>query len=101
MSGRRVEDAILADVAARARAFGSRRLIGEYSATAKNALVRELYPRLGFTEIDRKGASVFYALPLDDERAGAEFIELPQSHPRLAQAAGRAHRVQGMADRIA
>jgi FkbH-like protein len=74
--GRKVEDAILADVAARARAFGSRRLIGEYSATAKNALVCELYPRLGFTEIDRKCASVFYALPLDDERAGAEFIEM-------------------------
>ena len=48
--GRKVEEAILADVAARARALGARRLIGEYRPTAKNALVRELYPRLGYTE---------------------------------------------------
>ena len=54
------------------------RLVGEYAPTAKNALVCDLYPRLGFSEIDRTGASVLYALPLDDARAGAavDFIEL-------------------------
>ena len=87
--GRKVEETILADMVARARALGARRLVGEYSATAKNDLVRELYPRLGFTEIGRKGASVFYALPLDDARRGegAEFIELLQSHPPIAEPA--------------
>jgi FkbH-like protein len=76
--GRKVEEAILADIAARARRLGARRLVGEYVPTAKNALVCDLYPRLGFSEIDRTGASVLYALPLDDARAGAavEFIEL-------------------------
>ena len=85
--GRKVEETILADMVARARALGARRLIGEYSASAKNALVRELYPRLGFTETGRKGASVFYALPLDDVRVGADgqFIELLQSHPQVAE----------------
>jgi FkbH-like protein len=78
--GRKVEEAILADVVARARALGARRLIGEYSPTAKNALVADLYPRLGFTEISRSGASVRYALPLDDARVAAsvEFIALTE-----------------------
>ncbi len=78
--GRKVEDAILADVAGRARALGARRLIGEYRPTAKNALVRELYPRLGFDEIGRSGESVLYALPLEDDRAGeaVPFIKLSE-----------------------
>jgi FkbH-like protein len=99
--GRKVEDAILADMVARARALGARRLIGEYSATAKNALVRDLYPRLGFTETGRDGASVYYALPLDDARVGAdvEFIEVLQSP--APSVAGRARRAEGVADRIA
>jgi FkbH-like protein len=101
--GRKVEETILADTVTRARALGARRLIGEYRATAKNALVRELYPRLGFTEIGRKGASVFYALPLDDAGAvaSAEFIELVQSHPPVAEAAGGAHGSERVADRVA
>ena len=101
--GRKVEDAILADVVARARALGARRLIGEYSATAKNELVRDLYPRLGFTEIGRDGASVFYELPLNDTRAGADvaFIQLQQSGMQGATAAGRASSAKGVADRVA
>ena len=87
--GRKVEETILADIAARARALGARRLVGEYSATAKNGLVRELYPRLGFTEIGRKGAGALYALPLDDARGVGDvgFIELLQSHAPAAKAA--------------
>jgi predicted enzyme involved in methoxymalonyl-ACP biosynthesis len=89
--GRKVEETILADMVTRTRALGARRLIGEYSATAKNGLVRELYPRLGFTEIGRKGESLLYALPLDDAgvAAGADagFIELLLSHPPAAEAA--------------
>ena len=80
MLGRKVEEAILADIVARARALGARRLIGEYSPTAKNALVADLYPHLGFTEIGRSGASVRYALPLDDARVseGVDFIALTE-----------------------
>jgi FkbH-like protein len=98
--GRKVEDAILADMVGRARALGARRLIGEYNATAKNALVRDLYPRLGFTEMSRDGASTFYTLPLDDARVGAdvEFIEVVQSGAPVVTAGGRAERI---ADRVA
>jgi FkbH-like protein len=76
--GRKVEDAVLADIVARARSLGARRLIGEYAPTAKNALVRDLYPRLGFEETGRNGASVLYALPLDGTPAnvGVEFITM-------------------------
>jgi FkbH-like protein len=87
--GRKVEEAILADVAARARALGVRRLVGEYCPTTKNALVRELYPRLGFHEIGRSGESMLYALPLEDGRAGegVEFIKMSERSP-AATAAG-------------
>lgn len=88
--GRKAEEAILADVAARARALGAHRLIGEYRPTAKNALVRELYPQLGFTEIGRNGDGVLYALPLDERSAAAnvEFIELRDRSAPVAAAAG-------------
>ena len=88
--GRKVEEAILADVAARARALGARRLIGEYRPTPKNALVRELYPRLGFQEIGRSGEATLYALPLDGGWAGegVEFIKMSEGRSPAAAAAG-------------
>jgi len=87
--GRNVEEAILADIVAQARALGVRRLIGEYIPTAKNGLVSELFPRLGFDEIRRNGTGVFYGLALDGSGAGAgvEFIELLQRSPTLAATA--------------
>lgn len=63
--GRRVEEAILADVTARARDRGFRRLVGEYLPTAKNDLVRQLYPKLGFAEIDGRPEHAVYALDID------------------------------------
>jgi FkbH-like protein len=86
--GRKVEEAILADVAARARALGARRLIGEYRPTAKNALVRELYPRLGFHEIGRSSEATLYALPLEDSRGGegVEFIKMSEGRSPAAAA---------------
>jgi FkbH-like protein len=50
--GRRVEDAVLHVLAARARARGARRIIGEYRQTAKNGMVRDHYAKLGFTSLD-------------------------------------------------
>ncbi len=46
--GRQVEAATLNLVAAQARALGASRLIGEYLPTAKNAMVRDHYEKLGF-----------------------------------------------------
>lgn len=46
---RGVEQAVMAELAARARREGASMLTGEYRPTARNALVREFYPKLGFT----------------------------------------------------
>jgi len=46
--GRQVEPTTLNLVAAEAKALGARRLVGEYIPSAKNGMVREHYPRLGF-----------------------------------------------------
>jgi len=46
--GRRVEEAILAEVARAARAAGSRQLVGEYLPTEKNAMVAKHFEKLGF-----------------------------------------------------
>jgi len=88
--GRKVEETILADLIARARSLGARRIVGEYIATPKNALVRDLYPRLGFSEIGRSGASVRYALALADAGtiAGTELIAMPEPSTPMARASG-------------
>lgn len=53
--GRGVEESLLADVEAVARADGVSRLIGCYQATRKNAMVAEFYPAHGFTPTERDG----------------------------------------------
>jgi hypothetical protein len=52
--------------------------------------VRELYPRLGFTQIGHNAASVLYELPLDDVPTGSgpEFIQLWERNSAVAAAAG-------------
>ncbi|MGA7808746.1 HAD-IIIC family phosphatase [Bradyrhizobium sp.] len=49
--GRRVEDAILHYIVAEARRKGMTEIIGRYIPTARNALVRDHYEKLGFAEI--------------------------------------------------
>lgn len=66
--GRKVEEAILADVAGRARAKGMRHLHGDYIPTSKNSIVSGLYPRLGFSELARDGGRVSYGIDADDRR---------------------------------
>ncbi len=50
--GRRVEEAVLAEAAAAARADGARRLVGDYLPTPKNVLVEKHYEKLGFRLIE-------------------------------------------------
>jgi len=52
---RGVERALLSYLAEHARRLGCRELIGEYLPTKKNAMVRELYPSLGFESMDTEG----------------------------------------------
>jgi FkbH-like protein len=49
-ANRGMEEAMLAHLAQKARALGCTRLIGEYIPTAKNSVIAELYPRLGFEQ---------------------------------------------------
>jgi FkbH-like protein len=58
--GRRVEQATLDILAGFARARGCKRLIGEYRATSKNAMVAGLYADLGFApQREEDGARLF------------------------------------------
>lgn len=51
--GRRVEQAVLAEILKKARARGVTTLIGDYRPTERNDMVREHYAQLGFKEIER------------------------------------------------
>lgn len=56
--GRRVEQAVLAVVAEAARQRGLQALHGRYLPTAKNGLVREHYPRLGFEPVPAPAGAI-------------------------------------------
>ncbi|MBE0530716.1 MAG: HAD family hydrolase [Rhodospirillales bacterium] len=64
--GRGVEDAMLSVVANQVRERGAERLVGKYRPTAKNGMVRELFPRLGFEpqSRDHKSGETSWVLPL-------------------------------------
>ncbi len=54
--GRQVEEATLGLVMDQARALGATRLIGEYTPTAKNGMVREHFGKLGFDLVSQTEA---------------------------------------------
>ena len=74
--GRQAEEAILSDVAARARAAGAAKLVGEYIPSAKNRLVADLYPRLGFDTVSQQAGSVAYERPLNRPLPDASLIRM-------------------------
>lgn len=47
--GRKVEVAVLQEIARQARAAGAKRLLGRYIPTSRNELVKDHYPKLGFS----------------------------------------------------
>jgi len=85
--GRRIEEATLDILAGLARARGCRRLVGEYRATAKNAMVASLYAGLGFRPEREEGDAKFFGLELTGYRRPDELpIEI------------RFHEMQGRQD---
>jgi predicted enzyme involved in methoxymalonyl-ACP biosynthesis len=76
--GRRVEEAVLAEVVRAARAEGATRLIGEYIPSPKNKMVEKHYEKLGFTAVDNVDGVTTWALDL----AGYEYPELPMTIDR-------------------
>jgi FkbH-like protein len=53
--GRRIEHALFSVVTSEVRAAGTKALVGRYRPTARNAMVKDLYPSLGFQPIDDSG----------------------------------------------
>ena len=79
--GRGVERATLDLVVAEARRLGATRLIGEYRPTAKNGMVRQHYPALGFRPLGAPDAAT-WELSLADHLAGPGHIAIvPVSMP--------------------
>lgn len=78
--GRQVEAAALQVVAEEARKRGARSLIGEYRPTARNGLVAEHYPKLGFQPITVNGSeqngSTFWRLDIGTASMPQHFIKL-------------------------
>ena len=54
--GRKVEQMVLRELVLNAREQGVRRLIGVYRPTEKNAMVKDHYAKLGFTELGEGGS---------------------------------------------
>ena len=66
--GRGVEDLTIDRIVDRTAALGCRRIVGRYTPTAKNAMVADLYPRLGFEDAGADGATSLFALDVDGFR---------------------------------
>ena len=77
--GRKVEEAMLRELAKNASAASVRWIIGRYCETAKNGMVREHYTKLGFMPLDAndKGGAR-YALDLATFVPADTFIAVTQ-----------------------
>jgi FkbH-like protein len=67
--GRRVEEAILQHLVAEARRRGVAEIVGRYVPTARNALVRDHYEKLGFALVSADGGETVWRLPVVDHAA--------------------------------
>lgn len=73
--GRQVEEATLNLIVEQARRRGLRRLAGFYLPTAKNSMVKEHYPRLGFALTDAaEDGSTIWSLDLDAWQPKSTYI---------------------------
>ncbi len=67
--GRRVQEAVLAEVARAARAEGAQVLVGEYIPTEKNRMVAGHYEKLGFAKVGDDAGRTTWELRLADYAA--------------------------------
>lgn len=63
--GRKAENALLAQLCARAAARGARALTGRYEPTSRNGQVADLYPRLGFAPASPGAWTLDLAKPVE------------------------------------
>ena len=77
--GRGVEPTTLNLIAAQAQALGATRLIGEFIPTKKNAMVRDHYTKLGFSETERtEDGHSFASLDVTHFTPAANFIDVQE-----------------------
>ena len=62
--GRRVEEAALRDIAEHAKQSGATKLVGVYSPTARNIIVKDHYKKLGFTKTSGEAEIELWELDL-------------------------------------
>ena len=74
--GRGVEEACLNLLATAAQSHGAKRLIGQYRPTEKNDMVRDLYPKLGFTQLAETEGPTRFSLDLRDFTPHPVFMEI-------------------------
>jgi FkbH-like protein len=73
--GRTAEEFFFGEFLSRARQIGYRQVVGEYVPTPKNALVSDLYDRLGFRRVSGgDGRGVRYALDVDGATRPTTFV---------------------------
>jgi FkbH-like protein len=78
--GRTVEEFFVGELLARARRRGYRRILGEYIPTRKNALVGDLYDRMGFRRLEAADdGSVHYELEVDAAVRPVTYLVLKQA----------------------
>ena len=79
--GRTVEEYFVVELLERARRLGYRRIVGEYIPTKKNALVSELYDRMGFRRVEAGAdGSVRYELEVEEaERPVTYLVSKPSA----------------------
>ena len=73
--GRGVEDFTLNLILAAAKKQGSTRIVGRYIPTSKNAMVANLYSRLGFTDASTNLGAGYWTLAVDNFEPRSTFIE--------------------------
>jgi FkbH-like protein len=77
--GRQVEQAVFCIVAEVARRRECQRIIGRYSATAKNGMVRDHYAGLGFQKADESGAEVTWVARTPPHADAPEIIDIEEA----------------------
>lgn len=74
--GRRIEESMLAYIAARAKQGGARALVGEFIPSPKNELARHFYSKQGFEPAGDGDESERWEFDLAKPYAGPEFIRV-------------------------
>ena len=85
--GRTVEEYFVVELLERARRLGYRRIVGEYIPTKKNALVSELYDRMGFRRVDAGAdGSLRYELEVEEAEPPVTYL-VPKPSACLVESA--------------